>query len=109
MPSRFEPCGLTQLYGLRYGTVPVVARTGGLADSVIDANDAARATGVATGIVFDPIDEAGLARALTRAFTLFSEREAWRGLVRNGMRQPVGWPRSAALYRDLYAELVASR
>lgn len=106
VPSRFEPCGLTQLYGLRYGTVPIVARTGGLADSVIDANAAAREAGVATGIVFDPIDAEGLRRALSRAFELFADRAVWRGLVRNGMRQPVGWSRSAARYQGLYRTLV---
>ena len=105
VPSRFEPCGLTQLSGLRYGTVPVVARTGGLGDSVIDANDAALAAGVATGIVFDPIDGPGFAHALGRAFGLFADRPAWRSLVRNGMKQPVGWTRSAARYRDLYESL----
>jgi starch synthase len=109
VPSRFEPCGLTQLYGLRYGTVPVVARTGGLADSVIDATDAARAVGVATGIVFDPIDSEGFGRALARAFELFADRDAWTGLVRNGMRHPVGWSRSAGQYAALYRGLAEKR
>ena len=67
VPSRFEPCGLTQLYGLRYGTLPVVARTGGLADTVIDANDAALRAGVATGFHFAPGSPAPLADALDRS------------------------------------------
>ena len=78
VPSRFEPCGLTQLYGLRYGTIPVVARTGGLADSVIDANSAAAEVGAATGIVFDPIDAEGLGHALSRAFELFTDGASWK-------------------------------
>ncbi len=102
VPSRFEPCGLTQLYGLRYGTIPVVARTGGLADSVIDANSAAAEVGAATGIVFDPIDAEGLGHALSRAFELFTDGASWRILVRAAMKQPVGWSRSALRYRALY-------
>ncbi len=106
VPSRFEPCGLTQLYGLRYGTVPVVARTGGLVDSIIDANTAAVEAGSATGIVFDPIDVAGLSRGLARAFDLFKEPGVWKQLVRTAMRQPVGWSRSAARYDALYRSAI---
>jgi glycosyltransferase involved in cell wall biosynthesis len=106
VPSRFEPCGLTQLYGLRYGTIPIVARTGGLADSVIDANTAATTAGVATGIVFDPVDVEGLSRAFGRAAELFAHPQSRRDLVRAAMRQPVGWSRSAARYAALYEEVV---
>ena len=75
MPSRFEPCGLTQLCGLRYGCVPVVARVGGLADTVIDANLAALNAGVATGFQFAPVDAPGLASAIRRAVGLFRSRD----------------------------------
>jgi starch synthase len=109
VPSRFEPCGLTQMYGLRYGTVPIVARTGGLADSVVDANEAAVHAGVATGIVFDPNDPDGLRAALLRARMLFADRTAWRGLMLAGMRHKVGWARSAQRYRSLYDRLLATR
>jgi starch synthase len=109
VPSRFEPCGLTQLYGLRYGTIPIVARTGGLADSIIDANVAAVEAGVATGIVFDPVDVPGLARALSRAIHAFSDDRIWKDLVHSAMRQPVGWSRSAAHYAALYEEVVATK
>jgi starch synthase len=103
VPSRFEPCGLTQLYGLRYGCIPVVARTGGLADSVVDANEAALATGVATGFQFSPVTARALADALDRACDAFADRALWRTIVRRAMGQPVGWERAAAQYRDLYA------
>lgn len=109
VPSRFEPCGLTQLYGLRYGTIPVVARTGGLADSVIDANVAAMEAGVATGIVFSPIDADGLRHALSRTQALFADKAAWQGLIAAAMRQQVGWSRSAAHYRALYEGVCAAR
>ena len=106
VPSRFEPCGLTQLAGLRYGTIPVVARVGGLADTVIDANDAALTDGVATGIVFAPVTGSALADALDRAIGLYRERELWRTMVRRAMTRDVGWRRSAARYAALYADLV---
>jgi starch synthase len=107
VPSRFEPCGLTQLYGLRYGCVPVVARTGGLADTVIDANDAALAAGVAKGIQFSPVDGPSLQNALTRAATLFADKAKWKNLQLRGMASDVSWDRSAADYAALYKSLLS--
>jgi len=107
VPSRFEPCGLTQLCALRYGAVPVVARTGGLADSVVDANEAAMRAGVATGIVFSPIDPSGFSAALRRTIAAYRDPPAWRELQRNGMRSDVSWERSARHYADLYRRLAA--
>ena len=105
IPSRFEPCGLTQLYGLRYGTVPVVARTGGLADTVIDANPAALAAGVATGVQFAPVDAIGLEDAIARTCELFEDRAAWTAMQKRGMRQAVGWDASARDYLALFEAL----
>lgn len=106
VPSRFEPCGLTQLYGLRYGTVPLVALTGGLADTVINANPAALARGVATGIQFHPVTTEALSNALARLCDLFAAPAMWESLQRNAIKQPVGWETSAAAYSQLYAGLV---
>ncbi len=106
IPSRFEPCGLTQLYGLRYGTLPVVARTGGLADTVIDANDAALAAGCATGFQFAPVTAAALGDAIDRVCDAFADAPTWRSMIRRAMRHPVGWDRSAATYTALYRSLV---
>jgi len=105
VPSRFEPCGLTQLYGLRYGTLPVVARTGGLADTVIDANEAALRAGVATGFQFAPGSSAPLADAIDRVSDAFADRKNWSAMVRSAMRHPVGWEASAKAYARLYTEL----
>ena len=106
IPSRFEPCGLTQLYGLRYGCVPVVARTGGLADTVIDANDAAMAAGVATGFQFGSVDEAGLDSTFTRVQQTYADRAAWLRMQRAGMAGDQSWGRSAAAYASLYKKLI---
>jgi starch synthase len=106
IPSRFEPCGLTQLYGLRYGCVPVVARTGGLADTVIDANDAALSMGVATGVQFAPVDYSPMQDAIRRTIVLFKDRATWAQMQAAGMRADVSWARSAARYADLYKSLV---
>ncbi|MEM9223861.1 MAG: glycogen synthase GlgA [Pseudomonadota bacterium] len=102
VPSRFEPCGLTQLYGLRYGCLPLVARTGGLADTVIDANEAALAAGVANGFQFSPVTSAALGDAIDRACDAFSHWDLWRAMMQNAMAHPVGWDTSAAAYKTLY-------
>jgi starch synthase len=105
VPSRFEPCGLTQLYGLRYGTVPLVALTGGLADTVINASPAALASGVATGLQFFPINAQALANAFARLDGLYRDNECWKSIQRNAMKQAVGWETSAAAYREIYDSL----
>jgi starch synthase len=105
VPSRTEPCGLTQMYALRYGTLPIVRRTGGLADTVVDATPEAVASGAGTGFVFDEPDAAGLQRALARALVLHADRAAWRRVQKNAMRQDFGWERSARRYVELYAAM----
>ena len=107
VPSRFEPCGLTQLYGLRYGCVPMVARTGGLADTVIDANEAALAADAATGIVFDPGNADALVDAVERAVALYRQPDLWTAMQKQGMRTDVSWRRSAASYVALFRSILA--
>ncbi|GAB4363690.1 MAG: glycogen synthase GlgA [Oricola sp.] len=106
VPSRFEPCGLTQLFGLRYGTIPVVSLTGGLADTIIPANDAALAVGVATGLQFHPVEADALAGALVRLCDLYADKAAWSRMQRRAMRHPVGWGASAPRYAAIYESLV---
>lgn len=101
-PARFEPCGLTQLYALRYGTVPVVRRTGGLADTVTDAG---LANDTMTGFMFDEATSAGLMGAVERALTLYKEPLAWRRLQLKGMAEDFGWKASAGRYVELYQYL----
>lgn len=109
IPSRFEPCGLTQLYALRYGCVPVVARTGGLNDTVIDANTAALSAGVATGFQFSSVTHDGLRLALHRVFDAWEDRKLWATLQKNGMKADVSWDRSASQYAELYQKLISAR
>ena len=106
VPSRFEPCGLTQFYGLRYGCVPLVSRVGGLADTLIDANLAALDRGVATGFQFLPVEAPALARTISRAIDLHKNTKAWRKLQQNGMKSELSWDASAGRYADLYRSLV---
>lgn len=101
VPSRFEPCGLTQLYALRYGTVPVVRNTGGLADTVTDLRDAAKGV----GFVFQQPHAGALSRALERALQHFSDRRGWRALQLRGMALNNGWDGAATHYRDIYRAL----
>ncbi len=109
IPSRFEPCGLTQLYGLRYGCLPVVARVGGLADTVVDANDAALADGVATGLQFAPVTLAALRAVLARAMRLYRDRPAWQQMQQRAMSRQFDWTRPAKLYAALYRDAIERR
>ncbi|WP_206513258.1 glycogen synthase GlgA [Pelagibacterium montanilacus] len=109
VPSRFEPCGLTQLYGLRYGAVPLVSRVGGLADTVIDANAAALDAGVATGLQFAPVESVALGEALQRATVLFAQPEVWARMQRRGMKTDVSWQKSAGQYAALYTDLIGEQ
>lgn len=108
MPSRFEPCGLTQLYSLRYGTVPVAARTGGLNDTLVDATPARRTADRATGFLFTPGSREALLNALDDAIGCFGS-EDWRRIQRSGMQTDFSWDRSARQYRVLYERALADR
>ena len=103
MPSRFEPCGLNQMYSLRYGTPPVVFKTGGLADTVVDVNEASLADGSATGFVFDTPEVADFLAAIRRALDLYHQPTQWRRLQQAGMRQSFDWSDSAGHYLALYS------
>jgi starch synthase len=107
MPSRFEPCGLTQMIALRYGAIPVVPRVGGLADTVIDANEMALASGAGTGVQFAPVTREQLELAITRVRGLSRNRGTWRHLQTRAMATDVGWNRPARRYAALYRELAA--
>ena len=109
VPSRFEPCGLTQLSALRYGALPVVARVGGLADTVIDANEMALSAGAGTGVMFSPPDQTMLETALARTAALWADRKQWTRLQGNAMRTDVSWKHPAARYAALFRELIADR
>jgi starch synthase len=105
VPSRFEPCGLTQLYGLRYGTLPLVRQVGGLVDTVVDADEAALAAGTATGFAFREASVDALLEAARRAFALHRRPAAWARLQRQAMSRDFGWPAAAASYLALYRQL----
>jgi starch synthase len=103
MPSLYEPCGLNQMYSLRYGAVPVVRRTGGLVDSVEPWNPE---TGEGTGFVFNHFTPDGLVWAVESALELFQDRRRWRQIVRNGMSRDFSWQRQVGEYIDLYRRLI---
>ena len=107
VPSRFEPCGLTQMYGLAYGTLPVVALTGGLADTVIGASPATLAAGAATGVTFHPVDALALSRALDRLLALYADKPVWKAMQKRAMQADFGWSAAATAYAALYSDLVA--
>ncbi|WP_372525070.1 glycogen synthase GlgA [Piscinibacter sp.] len=109
VPSRFEPCGLTQLYALRYGTMPVVRRVGGLADTVVDATDDAVRRDVATGFVFEGATPAALQAAIDRAVSGFAQPPVWRQLMKRAMAQDFSWEGSAREYGQLYSKLADAK
>ncbi|RME23300.1 MAG: glycosyltransferase, partial [Candidatus Zixiibacteriota bacterium] len=95
MPSRYEPCGLNQMYSLKYGTVPVVRKVGGLADTVVDVDDP---SGKGNGFVFDDYSAEAMIAALQRAIDRFARRREWMRLMKVGMTQDFSWDRSAREY-----------
>lgn len=110
MPSRFEPCGLNQMYSLRYGTVPIVHNTGGLADTVVDATDENLANGSATGLLFNDANPDGLWYAVQKALSIAHQQpERWRAMILTGMRKDLSWEASARRYQAFYAEALAAR
>jgi starch synthase len=109
MPSLFEPCGLNQMYSLRYGTLPVVRRVGGLADTVVDADEMHLESGSATGFVFGDPEPGEFLGAVRRAVALWSDPETWRALQRTAMDQDFSWRRSAAQYIELYRSAAAGQ
>lgn len=104
MPSRYEPCGLNQMYSLRYGTVPLVRKTGGLADTVIDFDES---TGAGTGFVFEEYSSEALLSTIKRAVRTFEKRRLWYKIVKRGMREDFSWDRSARQYRQVYLKAMA--
>jgi starch synthase len=107
MPSRFEPCGLNQIYSLRYGTLPLVSPVGGLADTVVDSEAQGRSD--ATGFVMGSVSGAALLEALSRALHCYADKERWRQLQRNAMSQDFSWQHSAREYLLLYRQTIAEK
>jgi starch synthase len=107
MPSRFEPCGMNQMYSQRYGTLPVVCRTGGLADSVVDCTPQTLAAGTASGFSFEPPSAAAFSAAIGRALALYRQPETWAALQRSAMARDVSWNASAAQYVRVYERVLA--
>ena len=107
MPSRYEPCGLNQLYSLRYGTIPVVRETGGLADSITDVNEQTLAAGTATGFVFTPYEPAALLAAIHRALAAHRQPDTWAKIMHNAMTRDFSWAASAGKYDKLFRALTA--
>jgi starch synthase len=106
MPSRYEPCGLGQLIALRYGTVPVVRKTGGLTDTVRNYNPR---TGRGTGFVFKDYTAGALVEGLKRALSLYRRRQQWKTLMREGMKQDFSWEYSAAEYEKVYRKVLKKK
>ena len=104
IPSRYEPCGLTQMIGMRYGCVPLARRTGGLTDTI---QDYAANSSQSTGFLFDQPTSEDLASAIQHALGVFRDKRRWEGLKRRGMKEDFSWEKSARRYNTLYQELAA--
>ena len=109
MPSRFEPCGLNQMYSQRYGTPPLVHKVGGLADTVVHASPENLANGTATGFVIERLDSGTLVAALRDASALYRKRTAWKKLMQNGMKRDFAWSGSARHYQDVYKKICSAK
>jgi len=109
MPSRFEPCGLTQLYAFRYGTVPIGHAVGGLADTLVDTGYDTLLNGTANAFVFEHSNAGAFQWAIERAVTLYRDQERWRRIIDAGLVQDFSWSRAAQRYQELYATLAAER
>ena len=108
MPSRFEPCGLNQMYSLRYGTPPIVRNTGGLADSVVNVSSETLAQRRATGFVFNEASAAAFLETIDRALDIYAQKEVWSGLLQTAMSRDFSWKKSASIYIDLYTKLLGA-
>jgi len=108
MPSRFEPCGLNQMYSMRYGAVPIVRKVGGLADTVVDVSPETLRVGTATGFVFEPYTADALLQTVKRAVAAFGDHALWSSVVRHGMQQDFSWGRSAQTYVRLYTRALST-
>ncbi|MDW8290633.1 MAG: glycosyltransferase, partial [Armatimonadota bacterium] len=106
MPSRFEPCGLGQLMALRYGTIPIVRKTGGLADTITDFSPR---TGKGNGFVFEQYDPAELLKTIKRALKVYTQPDLWRQLMDTALRSDFSWSRAAGEYADLYLRALERR
>jgi starch synthase len=109
MPSRYEPCGLNQIYSLRYGTVPVVRQTGGLADTITDATPHALVSRTANGFSFVPATSEAFAATIDRACQAYFDKLIWNQLIHTGMKQDWSWRRSAGRYGELYEKAMEKR
>jgi len=107
MPSRFEPCGLNQMYSQRYGTPPLVHATGGLLDTVVDCTPATLANGSASGFLFHEMDPGNFLAGIQRVVDAYCNKTTWRRLQRNGMTKDFSWRSSAIAYRDIYLSLLS--
>lgn len=107
VPSRFEPCGLTQLYGLKYGTLPLVRATGGLADTVVDSNSETIKNRTATGFVFEQATSDALRLAIQNTFALWQKSRLWSSIRVNAMEQDFSWKIAASHYQKLYNQILS--